>query len=184
MFDKPRWQNARDRGGGQDDQRKRNGIEHSIQDGQGKLENPYKQESDRVRVGIGQCGTVIEPFGKECAFGLLFKLDIGRIFKTVDLFSLQLVQAFFPVCFPGYKILIETDAAYEHFPAAVAPPSGSGLPELLQSAENRISTIQIQKKQKKQLFDRMRQSEHPPVRRLFETAEDLTGQGEAASRDA
>lgn len=116
MFDKPRWQNARDRGGGQDDQRKRNGIEHSIQDGQGKLENPYKQESDRVRVGIGQCGTVIEPFGKECAFGLLFKLDIGRIFKTVDLFSLQLVQAFFPVCFPGYKILIETDAAYEHHP--------------------------------------------------------------------
>ena len=50
--------------------------------------------------------------------------------------------------------------------------------------KKRISTIQIQKKQKEQLFDRLRQSEHPPVRRLFETAEDRTGQGEAASRDS
>ena len=72
------------------------------------------------------------------------------------------------------------EGSRQHFSAAVAPPSGSGLPELLQSAEKRISKIQIQKKQKKQLFDRMRQSEHPPVRRLFETAEDRTGQDEAA----
>ena len=68
----------------------------------------------------------------------------------------------------------------QHFSAAVAPPSGSGIPELLQTAEKRISKIQIQKKQKEQLFDRLRQSEHPPVRRLFETAKDRTGQGEAA----
>ncbi len=80
-----------------------------------------------------------------------------------------------------YAFLKEVDSiSLQQSSSAVAPPSGSGIQELLQSAEKRISTIQIQKKQKEQLFDRMRQSEHPPVRRLFETAEDRTGQGEAA----
>ncbi len=64
------------------------------------------------------------------------------------------------------------EGSRQHFSAAVSSSPRSGIPELLQSAEKRISTIPIQKKQKEQLFDRLRQSEHPPVRGLFETAKD------------